>query len=228
MHESYRDAAMALGLLHDESEGQLCFNEARESGYSPAQLRSLLVTLVMDGDKHRREILDSNSEFLMADLVEEVCIPTDMTWNRCLRDLANRLETMGRTMTDFGLPEPDDDSTKVAREHLRWDRRSCQQYLDAHLPLLTPDEQRPIYEEVIEAVRLRRSLLMYVDGRSGRGKTLLMKVITAAVRAQGDIVLCSATTGLAALNHEGGTTAHAIYKIPVTGSEEVPQCNVTA
>ena len=117
----------------------------------------------------------------------------------------SRLETMGRTMTDFGLPEPADDSTEVARERLRWDRRSCQQYLDAHLPLLTPDEQRPIYEEVIEAVRLRRPLLMYVDGRSGRGKTLLMKVITAAVRAQGDIVLCSATTGLAALNHEGGT-----------------------
>ena len=66
-----------------------------------------------------------------------------------------------------------------------------------------------IYEEVIEAVRLRRPLLMYVDGRSGRGKTLLMKVITAAVRAQGDIVLCSVTTGLAALNHEGGVVVRA-------------------
>ena len=85
----------------------------------------------------------------------------------------SRLETVGRTMTDFGLPEPADDSTEVARERLRLDRRSCQQYLDAHLPLLTPDERRPIYEEVIEAVRLRRPLLMYVDGRSGRGKTLL-------------------------------------------------------
>ena len=50
---------------------------------------------------------------------------------------------------------------------------------------------------------------MYVDGRSGWGKTLLMKVITAAVRAQGDIVLCSATTGLAALNHEGGVVVRA-------------------
>ena len=70
-------------------------------------------------------------------------------------------------MTDFGLPEPADDSTEVARERLRSDRRSCQQYLDAHLPLLTPDEQRPIYEEVIEAVRLRRPLLMYVDDLGG-------------------------------------------------------------
>ena len=116
----------------------------------------------------------------------------------------SRLETMGRTMTDFGLPEPADDSTEVARERLRWDRRSCQQYLDAHLPLLTPDEQRPIYEEVIEAVRLRRPLLMYVDGRSGRGKTLLMKVITAAVRAQGDISLAGHTHFLRNIPKEVG------------------------
>ncbi len=71
-------------------------------------------------------------------------------------------------------------------------------------------------------------LRMYVDGRSGRGKTLLLKVIMAAVTAQEGIVLCSATTGLAALNHEGGMTAHATYKIPVTDREETPQCNVTA
>ncbi len=71
---------------------------------------------------------------------------------------------------------------------------------------------------------------MDVDGRSGRGKTLLMKVITAAVRAQEGIVLCSATTGLAARlsEHEGGMTAHATYKIPVTDREETPQCNVNA
>jgi hypothetical protein len=97
--------------------------------------------------------------------------PTEVTWNRCLCDIANWLETMGRTMADFGLPEPADDSTEVARKCLRWARRSCQDYVDAHLPLLTPDEQRPIYEEVVEAVRLRQFLLMYVDGRSERGKT---------------------------------------------------------
>ncbi len=111
----------------------------------------------------------------MADLAEQECIPTEMTWNACLRDISNRLETMGRTMTDFGLPEPAYDSTEVARECMRWGPRSCQAYVDANLPLLTLDEQRPIYDEVVEAVRLRKPLLMYVDGRSGRGKTLLMK-----------------------------------------------------
>ena len=99
--------------------------------------------------------------------------------------------------------------------------------MDVHLPLLSPDEQRVVFDEVMEAVHMETPLLMFVDGRSGRGKTLLMKIITAAVRAEGKIVLCTATMGLVALNHEGGTTAHSVYKIPVTDGEEAPQCNVT-
>ena len=39
-------------------------------------------------------------------------------------------------------------STELARERLRWNRHSCQGFADAHLPLLTPDEQLPVYEEV--------------------------------------------------------------------------------
>lgn len=67
--------------------------------------------------------------------------------------------------------------------------------------------------------------MMYVDGKSGRGETLLMKVITAAICALGKIVLCCAT-GLAALSHDGGTTVHAMY-IPVTDSDEEPHCIIT-
>lgn len=77
------------------------------------------------------------------------------------------------------------------------------------LHLLSPDE-RVIFDEVMDAVHNDRSL----DGRSGRSKTLLMKVITAAVRAQGKIILCTATTGLAALSYNGGTTAHSDVQDP--------------
>ena len=61
----------------------------------------------------------------------------------------------------------------------------------------------------MEVVHNEHSLLIYIYGRSGRGKTRLMKVITGTVRTDGKFVLCTAaTTDLAALNHEGGTTAH--------------------
>ena len=124
-------------------------NEVRDSGYSPVQLRALLVTLIVDGDEHGGDILESNRDIL---LDKEVSLPSDVVWNRCLWDLANRLETMGRTMTDFGLAEPADDTTELARECLHWDCHSCQGFTDAHLPLLTPDEQLPIYEEASDGL----------------------------------------------------------------------------
>ncbi len=52
------------------------------------------MTLIVDGDEHGREILESNSDILMANLAEQECIPTEMTWNACLRDISNCLETM--------------------------------------------------------------------------------------------------------------------------------------
>ena len=47
VHESFQTAARALGLLDNNTKGELCFTETMESGYSPAQLRCLLVTLAM-------------------------------------------------------------------------------------------------------------------------------------------------------------------------------------
>ena len=49
VHESFQAPTRALGLLDNDTEGELCFTKAVESGYFPAQLRCLLVTLVMDG-----------------------------------------------------------------------------------------------------------------------------------------------------------------------------------
>ena len=61
-------------------------------------------------------------------------------------------------MSDFGLPEPVRELTEVDRELLRWNRENCQ---DAHLSLLSPDEQRVIFDEVMNAVQNERPLLMY-------------------------------------------------------------------
>ena len=105
VHESFQAAARALGLLDDNTKGELCFTEAVESGYSPEQLRCLLVTLAMDGAP-ALDLLESNKEILMADLSELPGTPVDLAWNRCLQDLSDRLETLGRSMSDFGLPEP--------------------------------------------------------------------------------------------------------------------------
>ena len=110
VHKSFQ---MALGLLDDNTEGELCFTEAVESGYSPTQLRCLLVTLAMDRAP-AQELLESNREILMADFSELPSTSVGIAWNRCLQELSDQLETLGRSMSDFGLPEPVRKLTEVA------------------------------------------------------------------------------------------------------------------
>jgi len=66
-------AAQALRLLHYVAEGQLW---GRVATHQP----SWSLILIMDGDEHGRDILYSNQDILMADLVEEACIPNKRTW----------------------------------------------------------------------------------------------------------------------------------------------------
>lgn len=55
----------------------------------------------------------------------------------------------------------------------------------------------------------------FVDAPGGCGKTLLLKFLAAHLRSLGHGVVCSATTGIAALQYEGGLTMHSMFKLPL-------------
>ena len=75
---------------------ELCFTKPEEntetvvSGYSPGQLRCLLVVLAMDGIPVLVSQRVSNRDILMADLSECPGTRVGFAWNRCLQDLAIR------------------------------------------------------------------------------------------------------------------------------------------
>ncbi|XP_026290987.2 ATP-dependent DNA helicase PIF1-like [Frankliniella occidentalis] len=56
---------------------------------------------------------------------------------------------------------------------------------------------------------------MFLDAPGGYGKSTLLQVVAADARSKGDIVLCVASSGIAALNLDGGTTAHSMFKLPL-------------
>ena len=87
VHKSFQ-VFPSLGLLNNNTDGELCFNEDVESGYSPAQLKCLLVTLAID-EAPALDLLESNREILMADLSELPGTPVDIAWSKCLHDLSD-------------------------------------------------------------------------------------------------------------------------------------------
>ncbi|KAI8074933.1 hypothetical protein BC940DRAFT_223840, partial [Gongronella butleri] len=55
----------------------------------------------------------------------------------------------------------------------------------------------------------------FVLDPGGTGKSQLFKCIMSAVRSQGDIALPVSSSGIEPLLLPGGTTAHALFKMPV-------------
>jgi len=143
-----------------------------------------------------------------------------------------------------GLPEPSLFHTELQRELLRWDTDDAaaeEQMLAGKMSSKRAADQRKVYDEIIvELLRWRSAPRTtkvheaapqyFVDAAQGRGKTTLAQRLIARLRAEPDaVVLVVASTGLAALNYKGATTAHALFRIPVKDPDDdsdVLQCAI--
>ncbi|CAF2137557.1 unnamed protein product, partial [Brassica napus] len=81
------------------------------------------------------------------------------------------------------------------------------------------DEQKEIYDQILAAVNQGNGGMFFVYGFGGTGKTFLWKLLSAAIRCQGDIVLNVASSGIASLLLPGGRTAHSRFGIPLNPDE---------
>jgi len=88
-------------------------------------------------------------------------------------------------------------------------------------------EQRMVYDEVLNAIQqaVGHRECFFVHSAGDCGKTYLFNLIAAAVRAQGKIVLCVASSGIGSLLLSGGRTAHSRFKISIP-VHEASTCNI--
>ncbi|KAE9400316.1 hypothetical protein BT96DRAFT_742954, partial [Gymnopus androsaceus JB14] len=55
----------------------------------------------------------------------------------------------------------------------------------------------------------------FLDGPGGTGKMFVYITLCHTLRGEGSVILCVASTGIAALILPGGRTAHSMLKIPI-------------
>jgi PIF1-like helicase len=67
----------------------------------------------------------------------------------------------------------------------------------------------------VERLLLVQVGVFFLQGFGGTGKTFLINLVLAKIRADGGIALSTASSGIAATLLDGGTTAHSRFKIPV-------------
>jgi hypothetical protein len=74
---------------------------------------------------------------------------------------------------------------------------------------------------------LLTALHFFVDGLGGTGKTFLYSCLLSTVRAQGQVIVVVASSGIDALLLDGGHIAHSHFKIPVQGLNNTSTCYIS-
>ena len=237
LYATFKAACVARGLLEDDNEWISCFTEASRFS-SGSSLRTLFVTALIHGDITAPNLLweqfrNSICDDLPRRVQQFTDIPLDFDnphWDYGLFLLARGLADFGRTLISFDLPPPvlrwaRIENAPLITAELDYDRTSEARLRDESVQQLNP-EQLHCYETIITAITQDPATAhFFVQGPAGTGKTFLYRTLCHYYRARGDIVLCVASSGLAALLLPGGSTSHSRFKIPLDCTS-TSTCNI--
>uniref|UniRef100_A0A0A9DUN1 ATP-dependent DNA helicase n=1 Tax=Arundo donax TaxID=35708 RepID=A0A0A9DUN1_ARUDO len=213
---TFREAAEKRGLIEADNTLDECMTEA-ELFQMPSSLRRLFATILVFcepsdvrglWEKH----LDAMSEDYRRDNPSTYAIE-----QMVLIDIRNILQSMGKDIKSFPLPDIDEahDNANVVPREIFEESNIEINVDDVTLSDSLNFEQRAAYDEILSAVDSNKGGVFFVDGPGGTGKTYLYRALLATVRKQNKIAVATATSGVAASIMPGGRTAHSRFKIPL-------------
>lgn len=129
---------------------------------------------------------------------------------------------MGQAFPSMPCSEIDWDGiigNPLLAHHRHYDRGMLHQEVLNALPLLN-NVQQVAYNTILEAFRNGRGGVFFIHGPGGTGKTFLYNLIAKTIRSSGEIVFCTASSGVAAILLHDGATAHSTFKIPLQLHED--------
>ena len=223
VYPSFQAACLALGLFVDKNEAEVCMQEAVDTLRTPQQLRVLFIHLLTNScvDTPLRLWEDFRPK-ISEDLILAANGDVEQGCNEALKHLGSFLQGHGKCLNDFGLPQPLARNDEVEWELRRWSPQLMilRRQVEIGFSVFNP-EQRDIFLQVQHAILNNEPLLMFIDGKAGRGKTFLVNTLCAWVRSVGRIALPTATSAFAAQLYPGGRTTHSTFGVcmqPITES----------
>ncbi|XP_074293544.1 uncharacterized protein LOC141620620 [Silene latifolia] len=231
---SIKEACYALELIGDDREYITAINEAADWG-SGFYLRNLFATLLFCGTLSMpSRIWDETWKLLSDDILhrqrtvlnnQDLQLTDEELQNYALIDIENSLQINGSSLRRFeGMLFPDMSATthhrnSLVMDALSYDRQSLSEEHEIQLSSMT-DEQRLVYNEVMEAALSNKGGVLFVYGYGGTGKTFLWRALCACFRNKGDMVVVVASSGIAATLIPGGVTAHSRFGISINVTED--------
>jgi hypothetical protein len=219
--DTYKEAAVALGLCIDAEEYVLCMQEATIN-CMPFQLRNLFATILVYGQPEHPELIwEQFIRYLSEDVNNEPYL--------ALEKLDMVLRQMNTSLLEFPtMPQLDLDASVpyILRAELNYDPVEQRNIVDRNSALFN-DEQQTIYTEIIDQLNssAAEQSQFFIEGPGGCGKSFIFTTVLAYVRANGHMGLALSSTGISAALLPGGATAHSKLKLSLKPTND-SICNV--
>jgi hypothetical protein len=239
---TFKDACRLRGLLDDDGEWIQCLQEAKDM-CTGSHLRNLFVIIMVRcnptsphqlWDHFKVNVCDDLRNRLMHPPMNIPQPTEEEVYDYGLYLIDGLLRKNSRTLDSYPLmPVPQMaqrwgimEGNQLIAEQLRFHLEgNLQEFVDAAVPTLNEDQRR-VYHAVVDDARVQGGHAYFVHSAGGCGKTYLCNLIAATLRAEGKIVLCVASSGIASLLLTGGRTAHSRLKIPIP-IHEGSMCYIT-
>ncbi|KAK4385560.1 hypothetical protein Sango_2680000 [Sesamum angolense] len=214
-YATFKEAAQRRGLLQEDDYVRQCLHEAR-SIRMPASLRRLFVSiLVFCQPVGVRHLWDEFYPYMVEDYAISSSTDTSVHINRLLLEIRRLLHCYRRQLSEFDLAPIREDSDSPLP-------RMIQDEFSVHIPVedlqsidKLNDNKKCAFDAIKGAISCNQSVIFFIDGPGGSGKTFLYRVILEYSRANNHIVIATTTSGITATLLPGGRTAHSRFKIPL-------------
>jgi len=231
--ETFREACLRRGYLDDNRQWQNALEEAKETRLSVA-IGSLFAIIVRVCSPAQPPVLWANFKTAMSEdiLAHQSRVNSDIIIDFNDRKFSEALIQIEdivlakteQTSSRFGVPSPVRDSDyALASEVLRetsYDVDHLEEFVLLIIGLLNP-EQRSAFNTlrlaIQDAIRdcSTPGRLFFLHAPGGTGETFLLNLLLADVRSQRNIILATASSGIAATLMPGGRTTHSAFKLPL-------------
>ena len=236
-HDTFQEACYARGIITRDNEWELCFAEAREfqTGW---YLRRLLISAMVygglaDAGPIWEKFQDAFCERLTDTITNKRLIHPAMPrpdldyglWLIHMELLREEVDHEDTPLLKYNLPkfthhwETHEEPNPLIRNERDYDRRRLAEHAATREGQLN-DDQAAAYTCIREDLQAHpESAHFFLNGPGGTGKTFVYLTLCDRLRAEGKIVVCVASTGIAAQLLPGGRTAHKRFKIPIPINE---------
>ncbi|KAH1053373.1 hypothetical protein AAZX31_08G266500 [Glycine max] len=233
-YATYREAYFAMGFVQDYRKYVEAIKKAKDWG-TTNYLRKLFVLILLTGAMSKPEEVWNQCWHWLADDIayrhskstinSELHINDDTLRNLTLIEIEQLLHTNQRSLKDYPtMPYPQDiNLTSYLQNNLVLSEldynhdttRSEFEHLFASMTCNLP----------IHILQILLITMFFLYGFGGTGKTFIWRTFASSLRADNQIVIIVASSGIASLLLPGGRTALSRFKIPVPIFED-STCNI--